>query len=456
MRLTIPKLRTWHLLGIVAASAAFFAVMEVRWRVEDPGYDLIRQLRSSDALVRVKAARELVWHRPRERRAIAPLCEMLFDPDATARASAARVLPEVIDRTDEAEVEQVKAALGSALGDRNPIVRLAIARSLCGLNPEPKVVVPTLLELARGEDAPIRARAISMLGPFGRRSEPALAALFASLGDADFEVRIRSVDSLGYCSWIPNVPPGPLLGRIKAALVAAADDEDARVRAEAIQALGSIAARSRTDDPRVLRALDDPISTVRAAAAASLGWNWPGRRSKVLVPALVRALADADWQVRYRSARSLGFLGDEAEAAIPALRASAGDPAEAARDAAIEAAQKIQEAVRIVRAVMLPGAIAELGDADPIVRALAAGRIEAIGPRAAEAIPALVRCLDDGEADVRRAAADALSRLGPKAEVAGPSLARLAESDPDERVRRSARLSRSNLLLDAGGEGPTP
>jgi hypothetical protein len=45
MRLTIPKLRTWHLLGIVAASAMFFSVMQFRWSVEDPGYALIRRLR---------------------------------------------------------------------------------------------------------------------------------------------------------------------------------------------------------------------------------------------------------------------------------------------------------------------------------------------------------------------------------------------------------------------------
>ena len=198
MRLTVPKLRMWHLLGIVATSAAFLAVMQFRWKVEDPGYALIRQLRSLDARERARAATGLRSLRPRERRAIAPLTEMLFDPDALARASAARALNFLVDRKDEAEVGQVKAALGAALGDRDPVARLEIASSLCFLDPEPKVIVPTLLELARTQDSPTRVKVTLLLRHYARRSEPALAALFASLGDADPEVRMWSTESLGY------------------------------------------------------------------------------------------------------------------------------------------------------------------------------------------------------------------------------------------------------------------
>jgi hypothetical protein len=72
MRLTIPKLRTWHLLGIVAASAMFFSVMQFRWSVEDPGYALIRRLRSLDAAERAedwdRSGRWIVGRSPRSRR----------------------------------------------------------------------------------------------------------------------------------------------------------------------------------------------------------------------------------------------------------------------------------------------------------------------------------------------------------------------------------------------------
>src|ERR1700677_4325767 len=96
MRLTIPKLRTWHLLGIVAASAAFFSVMQFRWSVEDPAYALIRRLRSLDPGERANANDQLGGIRPRARRAIGPLTEALFDGDARVRAGAARSLSWIV------------------------------------------------------------------------------------------------------------------------------------------------------------------------------------------------------------------------------------------------------------------------------------------------------------------------------------------------------------------------
>jgi HEAT repeat protein len=453
MRLTIPKLRMWHLLGIVAASAAFLAVFQFRWSVEDPGYALVRRLRSADARERTEAAQGLMSIRPRERRAVAPLTEMLFDPDARARASAARALNVIVDRGEEAEVGQVKAVLAAALGDRDPVARLEIAASLCFFDPEPKVIVPTLLELLAGaKDSPTRVKVTLCLRHYARRSEPALAALLASLGDAEPEVRMWSAESLGYCAWRPNLAPAPLLGRVRTALNGAADDEDPHVRAAAVNGLGYLAACLRIEEPRVIQALDDPMSLVRSNAAAALGWNRAGKRSKDLLPALVRTLADYDVQVRRASSRTLGTLGIEAEAAVPALRASTNDPEESVRYAATDAVEAIEKAARDFRTVTLPGAIADLGDADPIVRALAAGRLEGIGPRAAEAIPALVACLADREADVRRASANALGQLGPGATVAMPTLINLSESDPDEKVRRAATFSRSILLPDQSGE----
>jgi len=438
----------WHLLGIVAASAAFLAVFQFRWTVEDPGYALIRRLRSADAGERAKAAVALNGLRPRERRAVAPLTEMLFDPDARVRAAAAHALPAIIDRQDEAEVGQVKAALAAALGDRDPAARLEIATTLCFFDPEPKVIVPTLLEFARDRDASTRVKAIWSLSLFGRRSEPALAALFAALGDADIEVRVWAVDALGSCSDRPSVAPEPILGRIKAALNEAANDEQPRVRAAAVRGLATLASRAKVDNPRVIEALADSSSWVRCAAANYLCWNWPGQRSPDLIPALVRTLSDANQDVRFATASTLGTLGIEAEAALTALRASTNDPDRLVRDAATQSLTTIEKAARTLRTVTLPGAIAELGDADAVVRALAASRLEGIGPRASEAIPALVGCLADRDAEVRRASAAALGQLGPEATVAMPALVNLSESDPDERVRRAARLSRSILLPD--------
>jgi HEAT repeat protein len=204
--------------------------------------------------------------------------------------------------------------------------------------------------------------------------------------------------------------------------------------------------------PRVIEALGDPDADVRLAAACFLGWGGLGKRSPTLIPALGRALADSDARVREWSAKTLGYLGLDAEAALPALRALANDPETDVREQGAQAISAIEKSALTFRSTTLPQAIADLGDADPITRALAADRIGDLGSRASDAVPGLVRCLADREADVRRAAAGALGQLGPRASVAIPTLAILAESDLNEQVRRVATLSRSVLLQNDAGQ----
>jgi HEAT repeat protein len=452
MRLTIPKLRTWHLMGIVAASAALFSIMQFRWSVEDPGYALIRRLRSLDAVERAKAADGLIFLRPRDRRAIAPLTEMLFDPDSRVRASAARALTHIVPQDDE-EAGTVKAALTSALVDRDPGARRAIAVSLAHFEPEQWVVIPALLEFTKDANPAARGDVIECLGFYSRRDEAARAAVFAALGDPAFEVRWRAVNALSWCAMVPKLAPKPLVETIIAALMDAADDESASVRAAAVQTLARIAGATKTEIPRVIEALGDPDAQVRLAAACFLGWRGAYKRSPTLVPALGLALADPDAQVREWSARSLGYLGLDAEAALPALRAVGKDPQIGVREQAAQAISAIEKSALTFRATTLPQALADLDDADPITRALAAGRIEDLGSKASDAVPSLVRCLADREADVRLAAAKALGQIGPRASVAIPTLVNLGESDPDERVRRAATLSRSILLRQEAKSG---
>ena len=453
MRLTIPKLRTWHLLGIVAASAGFISVMQFRWSVEDPGYALIRRLRSMDADERVKAAEGLRWLRPKDRRAIAPLTEMLFDVDSRVRASAARALRDIV-RQDDVEAGTVKAALTSALVDRDPAARRTIAVSLAQFDPEPGVVVPTLLECAKDTSPEARGEVIECLGMSARRDEASLAAVFAALDDPADIVRWRAANALSWCVHVPRLASQPHVEMIKKVLMAAADDESAFVRANVVRALGRIASETKIENPRVIEALGDPDADVRHWAACFLGWRGPGKRSPTLIPALSRALADSEARVRERSARTLGFLGLDAEAALPALRALANDPEKGVRAQAVQAVATIEKSALTFRSTTLPQTIAELGDADPITRALAAGRIGDLGSRASDAVPDLVRCLADREADVRLAAAGALGQLGPRASGSIPTLASLAESDLDERVRRAATLSRSILLQQDAGRSP--
>jgi HEAT repeat protein len=459
LSLSIPKLRMWHLLGIVAASAAFISAIQFRWTTEDEGYALVRRLYSGSAQERTKAARGLSYYRPRERRAIAPLTEMLFDLDAKARAAAAETLLVIVGKNsrgisdfDEAEIGPVKAALASALADPDPVARLAIARTLGNLGTEPKVIVPTLLEFASDRNDRTRLEAVSILGSYARRSEPAMAAVFAAMDDPNAQVRWSALNGMAYFAVVPDTALEPLLTRIKDAIASKSDDPDRNVRLSSIWALSRISQRLKMEDPRIIRFLSDPNFELRASAWDAVAFfpNW--KRAPELIPTLERFLSDPDPSVRSMAALKIGGFGLLAEPAMPTLQTLVDDQDRSVRAAAAGSIAMIEKTGRDFREETLPKAVAELADADPITRALAASRIEDFGPRASAAVPSLVKCLADPEADVRRASADALGQLGPEAAVAIPTLSELARSDSDERVRQAATFSQAILLRQGVGK----
>jgi HEAT repeat protein len=449
----IPKIRTWHLLGIIAATAAYIAVFQFRWTVEDEGYATIRRLRSLDAAARVKAANDLRSLRPIERRAISPVTEMLFDSEPIVRVAAAEALLYLINSDgvnpveDEAVVGPVKAALASALGDPDLTARLAIADTLARLRAEPKVIVPTLLEFATSRDGRTHGNAVTLLGLYLQKSEPALAAVLAALNDPDPVVRQLAIQSLGQGAIFPKPVPEPIMERIKTAILGMSGDPAQPVRLGAIGMLTRIAQRTSTEDSRVIRFLDDPDVQVRLAACSYHNWwSVPTKRASEFVPAYERTLKDPDAAVRSVSAYALSRFGIRAESSLPALRGMLDNPDKNDdRNAITSAIATIEAEVRKFREETLPATIAELADADPMTRALAAGRLEEFGPMASKAVPDLVRCLGDREADVRRASASALGQLGPDAAVAIPKLAELAKSDDDQRVRQAATISQAIL-----------
>jgi HEAT repeat protein len=116
------------------------------------------------------------------------------------------------------------------------------------------------------------------------------------------------------------------------------------------------------------RALHDPEKEVRAAAAAGLA-----SAGRPAIGALLEALADDNWVVRYRAAEALGFIRDERSVAA------------------------------LIRA---------LEDRRDHVRYMAAKGLGRLGDRPAGG--ALSAALADGNEFVRRAAGEALAALGEK------------------------------------------
>jgi HEAT repeat protein len=129
------------------------------------------------------------------------------------------------------------------------------------------------------------------------------------------------------------------------------------------------------------------------------------------MPALIRALADPDIQVR----RNVVLFLDVA----------AGSWYDLSRPK-----MNIQSA--------LPALMTSLEDRDERVRGLAAQAIGEIGPNAAAAVPALIKLLNDPSEGSRNSACIGLAGIGPAANIALPVL-RSALSDSSVTVRRFAQ-----------------
>jgi hypothetical protein len=111
------------------------------------------------------------------------------------------------------------------------------------------------------------------------------------------------------------------------------EDEDSRVRMEAVEALGDIG-DSRAVDP-LIEALSDEDETVRWKAAVALG----DIADPKAVDPLIGALKDEHYWVRKDAARSLGDIGDP-RAVYPLIDALKDDDS-LVRTAAAEALDKI-------------------------------------------------------------------------------------------------------------------
>ncbi|MFI6371634.1 fumarate reductase/succinate dehydrogenase flavoprotein subunit [Streptomyces sp. NPDC050546] len=264
----------------------------------------------------------------------------LTDPVPAVRREAVAVLTETLP-------PGTGRALASALRDTAAEVRAAAAASLRELvetlPPEPDLRDGLAAALAE-PDPVVRAAALDVL----RALRLGDAALFAdSLADADIAVRIEavralvSVDAAGELARAAVADPSrevrvaiakglatvgaerlsgvlpagtdSAAGSIEAALTGLLDDPDALVRAAAYGALGTTGCPAPLTT-RAVAALSEPAWQVRAGAATALSVADP----EVAVPALAKALADANADVRKAAVLALTRhrAAEEARAAL--------------------------------------------------------------------------------------------------------------------------------------------
>ncbi|WP_406336503.1 fumarate reductase/succinate dehydrogenase flavoprotein subunit [Streptomyces sp. NBC_00203] len=233
----------------------------------------------------------------------------LDDPAAAVRRAAVAVLTETVPTGSG-------PALAAALRDPHGDVRAAAAASLRELvetlRPEPELrdgLASALVE----DDPVVRAAALDVL----RALRLGDAALFVdALADPDISVRIEAVRAL------VSVDAAEPLSR-------AANDLSREVRVTVAKALANVTSVALAEST-LDQLTEDPDALVRAAAFESLAAT--GCPTPLAIRA-VAAQADPAWQVRAGAATALS--GTVADVAVPALAKALGDANADVRKAAV-------------------------------------------------------------------------------------------------------------------------
>jgi HEAT repeat protein len=317
--------------------------------------------------------------------AIRQLEQLVDAPSASTRASAIRALGRMESRESLPRIlKRIAAEQGS-----DPLIAALEVLPLLSSSPHTQAV-STVLDMFR---------------------RPALSA----------QAEVAAVGVLG----LLRTPRGEqvLVGRLTA-------DRPEAVRAAAAVALASLdLTQGAAREDALLKALSDPASTVREAAAFALG-RLKSRRATAGLLSLLRS-SNADASARGAAATALGEIG-----------------ATEARDALLEALDDASPHVRRASAVALGkvgdrGALERLrdleaNDKDSYVRLSAANAIRALS-RAADVVEDDLR---SGNADRRR---DAIGRLGVSTRPDAAELIIRLLADPDPEVVASAITELSRM-----------
>jgi len=293
--------------------------------------------------------------------AIPLLLGILDDPAFPRRDTAAEAIGWFDDEGAAALVRGLKAK--SAARRRAS----AFAFEWCALNRilYQDEAFSAVLEAAKtNADTEVRARLVGALGR--QEDDECVHRVIAALADESLLVRRSAARALFRLKWHLWVLEESHRFGAERALLPLTAHEDVAVRREAWEALQLVAGSASL--PAVLRALDDADRVVRVTASLSLGRIGAAKATK----RLILLLESEDPWARRAAAHALG-VGKVAAGVGPLMRS--------------------------------------LGDADADVVFIAIAALGEIGPAAAPAVPALEHLLETGDSDVGWHVKEALEKI---------------------------------------------
>jgi HEAT repeat protein len=395
---------------------------------------LIGALEDSDAQVRWRVLEALGSLGRKAEPAAVVLVQFFNDQDAQWRERVVQTVGQIGSRDD-----RVVLALAGALLDERPRWRTPSAgKILARLGLDAKRALPLLREARKHRDPELRAAVLLPLAAIDRES---MSGIVAALDDEEAKVCEAAVAALKELG--PRAKPGlpALLERLRKrerpgevvqilvtvgpeavpALTKALKDLDVVVGRDVLQVLQLLGPQAKEALPALAETLRHPqLGAAAAEAVAGIG--------SPAVPILLDAVKDRE--ARKNAFDALGRLGPAAREAIHPLVALL-------KDADAPTRSDVQSVLARMGKPVLPWVVAELKEVDNehvpgLIGALSQG---AEGTR--YTVPALVRLLRESDPRVRIRAAQQLGRMGPLARRAGPALEELRKDD-SELVRRAA------------------
>jgi len=382
-------------------------------------------LKDADPMVRQYAAIAVARLGPDAKTALPELLTTLTDERPETREASARALGNF-----GMEARMAAPALARAASDPNPLVRRTALEALGAVSPPEELRRSAFRSALNDPDPSVRQVAV-MLVPLGGELEPeVMEALLKLLKDRNGSVRSAAANLLR------NAPTTSPL--VASALAEALKDPDPNVRRDAALALAN-GPEALQAMPVLTQLLGSGDDETRMRVATALETLRDHDVAHAAIPALIRALHDPLPSVRLGAAAALSEMGHSANTAAPDLIDALNDPEVIVRIDAAMALGRI--GANVDKAV---STLTTLMDSTDMNARLGAVRgLGAIGPEAKSAVPILLTVVKQaGDGTMQLAAVDTLGNIGPPAKPAVNALLELLHSkDPSLRAQVGTALA---------------